>query len=47
MSWECSGLQEVTVRDGEAFITYYPGPSARVSGKFLSFSAASWLLLWY
>lgn len=23
--------QEVTVRDGEAFITYYPGPSARVS----------------
>ena len=24
--------QVVTVRDGEAFITFYPGPHARVSG---------------
>lgn len=36
----CSGsdlplslLQIVTVQDGEAFITFYPGPSARVTGK--------------
>ncbi len=30
-------MQVLTVQDGESFISFYPGPTARVTGALLSF----------